>query len=121
MSVSDLKLVANRENATHSTGPRTPEGKERSSLNAVRHGLTGQVVVMPYEDLEAYNKFVADYIKDLHPNTEPEKQLAVDLANTVWKLNRAAAIENGIYAMGHHDNADRNQVDNPEVHAATSV
>ena len=108
--MSDLQLIANRENAQHSTGPRTPEGKKRSSLNATRHGLTGQVVVMPYEDLEAYNAFVERYIQGLTPKNEPEKQLALDMANTVWKLNRASSIESGIYAMGHHDNADRNHV-----------
>ncbi len=37
----------NIANAQHSTGPKTPEGKKKSSLNALRHGLTGQIVVMP--------------------------------------------------------------------------
>ena len=121
MKTSDIQLVANRENAQHSTGPRTPEGKKRSSLNATRHGLTGRVVVMSYEDLQAYNAFVERYIKGLDPRNEPEKQLAFDMANTVWKLNRASSIENGIYAMGHHDNAERNNVDHPEVHAALTA
>ena len=121
MKTSDIQLVANRENARHSTGPRTPEGKKRSSLNATRHGLTGQVVVMTYEDLQAYDAFVARYIKGLDPKNEPEKQLAIDMANTTWKLNRCTSIESGIYAMGHHDNADRNHVDNPQVHAALTA
>ena len=122
MSVSDLKIVANRENAQNSTGPRgTPEGKKRSSLNATRHGLSGQIVVMPYEDLAEYDAFVDRYIQGLIPKTEPEKQLALDMANTVWKLNRGNTIENGIYAMGHHDHADENQVDNSLVHAALTA
>ena len=41
----------NRANSQHSTGPKTAAGKQRSSLNALRHGLTGQIVVMPTEDL----------------------------------------------------------------------
>ena len=45
----------NRANALLSTGPKTEEGKQRSSLNALRHGLTGQTVVMPTEDLLATN------------------------------------------------------------------
>ena len=118
---TDLQLIANRENSQHSTGPRTPEGKKRSSLNATRHGLTGQVIVMPYEDLQAYNAFVERYIQGLTPKNEPEKQLAVDMANTVWKLNRCTSVESGIYAMGHHDNADHNEVDNPEVHTALTA
>ena len=86
MPISDLQLIANRENAQHSTGPRTPEGKKRSSLNALRHGLTGQVVVMPSEDLQAYNAFLDRYIKGLNPKNEPEEQLAFDMANSTCNL-----------------------------------
>ena len=38
-TVSDRKREANRQNAQHSTGPRTPEGKAASSQNAVKHGI----------------------------------------------------------------------------------
>ena len=121
MKISNLQLIANRENAQSSTGPRTPEGKKRSSLNALRHGLTGQVVVMPYEDLDAYNSFVDRYVQGLTPWNEPEQQLAFDMANTTWKLNRSSSIENGIYAIGHHDFAHLSEVDNPEVHTALTA
>ena len=43
----------NRANAQHSTGPKTVAGKQVSSLNALRHGLTSQIVVMPGEALSA--------------------------------------------------------------------
>jgi hypothetical protein len=36
---SELKVLANRQNAKKSTGPRTKTGKSRASRNAVRHGL----------------------------------------------------------------------------------
>ena len=121
MSVSNLQLAANRKNAAQSTGPRTPEGKKRSSLNALRHGLTGQVVVMPNEDLKAYLAFIELYVKDLNPATEPEKQLAQDMANSQWRLNRSASVENGIYAIGHHDFANAIDVDHPEIHAALTA
>ena len=118
MSVSNLQLAANRKNAAQSTGPRTPEGKKRSSLNALRHGLTGQVVVMPNDDLKTYLDFIQRYVKDLSPATEPEKQLAQDMANSQWRLNRSTSVENGIYAIGHHDFANAIDVDHPEIHAA---
>jgi hypothetical protein len=53
--MAEAELKARGENATLSTGPRTPEGKKRSSLNAVRHGLTGQIVVHTREDQKAFN------------------------------------------------------------------
>jgi hypothetical protein len=53
MSTSAAQLAANAANALHSTGPRTPEGKTRSSQNASKHGLTArQVVIAPGEQEE---------------------------------------------------------------------
>jgi hypothetical protein len=39
---SPEKLAANRAHAQRSTGPKTPEGKEKSKFNAVKHGLTSR-------------------------------------------------------------------------------
>jgi hypothetical protein len=41
---SDRKIVANRRNATASTGPRTHHGKARASRNARKHGFTVPIV-----------------------------------------------------------------------------
>jgi hypothetical protein len=37
--ISDRKLAANRLNAQRSTGPRTPEGKQRSQQNSYKAGI----------------------------------------------------------------------------------
>ena len=41
---SERKIAANRQNASHSTGPRTAHGKKRASRNALRHGLTVSIL-----------------------------------------------------------------------------
>jgi hypothetical protein len=54
-----VQIEANRRNAQQSTGPRSEAGKRTSSLNALRHGLTSRMVVLPTEDLAAYQRFSA--------------------------------------------------------------
>jgi hypothetical protein len=53
--MTEAQLNANRENAQHPSGPRTIAGKKRSSLNAFRHGLTGQIVLQTTEDEQAFS------------------------------------------------------------------
>src|SRR5690349_2239737 len=42
----------NRQNAARSTGPRTPEGKDRSRRNATKHGLCIETLALPGEAAE---------------------------------------------------------------------
>ena len=53
MSTSPARLTANVANSQHSTGPRTQEGKARSSQNACKHGLSArEVIIAPGEQEE---------------------------------------------------------------------
>jgi hypothetical protein len=108
-------------NPKKSTGPRTPEGKQTASLNALRHGLTGRVVVMPHEDLNAYYAFCKELIADLAPETPVERQYAQTFCDTQWRLNRARSIEDGMLALGHSENAGNIEAGHPEIHAALTA
>ncbi len=89
----------NIANAQHSTGPKTPEGKKKSSLNALRHGLTGQIVVMPTEDLEAYQSHLKSFADECDPQGAIESNLVQALADASWRLNRAAALEANLLTL----------------------
>jgi hypothetical protein len=89
----------NRANAQHSTGPRTDAGKQKSSLNALRHGLTGQIVVIPGEDLAAYQQHLKSFTDDLQPVGAIESNLVQALADCSWRMNRVAAFENNVQAQ----------------------
>jgi hypothetical protein len=118
---SRAQYQANRNNAKHAHGPTSPGGKHRSSQNALRHGLTGRVVVLPTEDMEAYQKFSKELVDSLHPETPMETQFAQSIADTQWRLNRARTIEDGMLAMGNFEAAGNFTADSPDIHAALTA
>ena len=90
----------NQANAQHSTGPKTEAGKQRSSLNALRHGLTGQTIVLPSDDLEAYQQHIQRFVTEYHPKGATEAQLVQSLADSAWRQNRVCALENNLLTLG---------------------
>src|SRR5579884_774884 len=116
-TVSEAQLAANRENAQHSTGPRTEAGKRRSCLNAYRHGLTGQIVCQTEEDLAAFKKHCADVTAEHKPIGPTETFLANSIAENMWRINRIRAIENGIFAAGFRELVDSIGSGHPEADA----
>src|SRR5271165_1226883 len=87
------RAAINRANAQHSTGPRTEAGKQSSSLNALRHGLTATTAVLPSEDAAAFQRHIQQFLDEYHPFGPTETQLVSELANTAWRLNRVPLLE----------------------------
>jgi hypothetical protein len=113
-----LQMEANRRNAQKSLGPTSDAGKKISSLNALRHGLTSRVVVLPSEDLSAYKKFSDEFLASLAPETFPETQCAQTIIDTQWRLNRVRSLEEGMLAHGHGSPAGQQDYGHPEIHGA---
>jgi hypothetical protein len=90
---TDKQAAANRENAQHSTGPRSLEGKRRVAQNALKHGLTAESVTLPGEDPQAYEAFKAQLHAELDPRSVLEWTLAEQVANKLWRLLRVPRIE----------------------------
>src|SRR6266481_9312782 len=90
------RTARNRANAAHSAGPKTEAGKKRSSLNAYRHGLTGQTIILPAEDLDAYQEVTRTFFNDYKPVGTLEKHLVQFLADTTWRLHRIAGLESNL-------------------------
>jgi hypothetical protein len=87
------RAAVNRANSAHSTGPRTEPGKQRSSQNALRHGLTARTAVLPTEDPEAYQHHIQQFLDEYKPANPTETQLVHELADTAWRLNRIPCLE----------------------------
>ena len=97
------QIEANRRNALKSMGPKTPEGKEASRCNAVRHGLTAETVIGALEDADDYREFEAAIIADYDAQSAVERELVLRLASLLWRLRRATSIETGLFEIqaGH--------------------
>jgi len=72
------------EPAGQSTGPRTPEGKQRSSQNARTHGCTSRTLILPGERQEDYDLLVADWLHDYAPQVATAYELVVQTAQAHW-------------------------------------
>jgi hypothetical protein len=120
-TLNAVQLEANRRNAQQSTGPRSEIGKKTSSLNALRHGLTSRIVVLPTEDLAAYKTFSAEFLADLAPETFSERQCAQTIIDTQWRLNRVRSLEEGMLALGHYGEEGQIDAGHPEIHAALTA
>ncbi len=116
---SDAQILANRRNSQLSTGPTTSDGKAKSSLNAVKTGLTGRTVLLPDEDVELYTKHVADFAARWQPENDRERGLVQSLADTEWRILRIPSLEMAIYAMGRLEFAaaypDQNEAVRPAL------
>jgi len=93
MSRNTNRADINRLNAQQSTGPRTEEGKARSAMNALTHGLSAVDPVLPDEDRAAFENLVQDFIDEYRPQTASETRLARELASISWRLDRIPGLE----------------------------
>jgi len=87
------QILANRQNAAHSTGPKSPEGKLASSRNATRHGLAGVFTVLPHENPEDFNDLAARLRDEFHPETENENFLVDQMIQSRCRLLRIQRLE----------------------------
>jgi hypothetical protein len=119
--MSERQDEANRRNAQLSTGPRTPDGKMRVGLNALKHGLTGKEVVLPNESAEDFDTFRAGLLDALHPHGELEGTLAERIVIDAWRLRRVALLESALYRRGHKESIIANQEREVRRHEFTEM
>jgi hypothetical protein len=111
---SPAQILANRDNAQHSTGPNTEAGKQTSSRNATRHGLTGAQIIIPGEDPAAYEELRQGLHDSFKPANDPERLLVEQIAAGSWRLQRAHRIEAAVLTKLAEDS------DNPEAAIASA-
>src|SRR6266851_10397333 len=69
---SDLKSATSRANGAKSKGPKTAEGRQKSSQNALTHGFTAvSTILIDCEDPDEHLDLLADYNETYQPVTRP--------------------------------------------------
>ncbi len=81
------------KNARRLGGPKTPEGKSRSAMNALRHGLSANNLLLPGEDAQEYETHLDGYFAAFAPATLPEAQVVAQLGDLTWKVERLTKLE----------------------------
>jgi len=75
--------------------PRDPR-----ALNAYRHGLTGQVLIIPPAEKVAYEQHCQGIHDSFKPQGAMETGLVQSISDDRWRLQRAVAMEGNIIAIG---------------------
>ena len=96
MLISAKQHEANRQNAQHSTGPKTPEGKEAVRDNALTYGLRTRHMILPNENLHHYLALFDAFEAEYRPCTRTEWCYLETIITSQWLLVRLAASERQI-------------------------
>jgi hypothetical protein len=123
---SARKIAANQANAQHSTGPRSPGGKAKSSQNPIKYGFYSQAVLMEGEDPQAYDDLREHLWSDLNPQNALEEICVRNIIDAHWRLQRLAFVESTVITRrsvsfsGHHCGPGFGFINDDQSHATLS-
>jgi hypothetical protein len=106
-----LNPITRAENARRNGGlsksRATPEGKLRSSQNAVSHGLTAsKTVVLQNENPDAWNRVLASHMDRYRPADDIEQHLVDDIAFCLWRLLRFRGVDTALWDLQMEDQSE---------------
>src|SRR5260370_4258269 len=101
--LSDRKIEANRQNAQHSTGPNTTEGRNAVRLNGLKPGLCAETIVVPGEDPAKFEAMLEAYRAEYQPAPPSAELLVRKVAMADWRLLRLHRIEASFHTIRHKE------------------
>ncbi|MFN7935170.1 MAG: hypothetical protein U0R19_17700 [Bryobacteraceae bacterium] len=94
---TDAQKDSSRRNGAASSGPKSREGRARSSQNATKHGLYSPRTVLANESQEAFDRLHQAYLYEWNPQGQSELDLVQDLTVYRWKLMRVRNLEDAAH------------------------
>ena len=92
MTSKQRKKLASR-NGAMAAGTKSPEGIQKSAMNAVKHGLTGKAIVLSNESQPKFDELHLSYIQEFQPQTCAERDLIDDMVAARWRLKRIRILQ----------------------------
>ena len=86
--MTEKQRNASRENGAKSNGPKTDEGKARSSRNSLKHGATAKRVLLNTEDVDIFIDLVEGYYDYFQPVAQPECDMVEEMVLSKWRQRR---------------------------------
>jgi hypothetical protein len=118
--VSNLKSDTARANGAKSRGPTTPEGKEKSSRNSLKHGLTAGNgnILLDCEDPAEFDEVLNKLLGIHAPATPAEKDIVDEMFAARWRIRRMWTVETNLLNL--EIVTQQSKTDNPEpgIHLA---
>ncbi len=90
---TDKQREAARLNGAKSRGPVTPEGKAKSRMNALHHGLASSIIVLPGESQQHFRDMMDDFVNRYQPVDVCEYALIEEMVVAQWLIRRGFAAE----------------------------
>src|SRR6202049_5093403 len=118
--VSNLKSETARANGAKSRGPTTAEGKEKSSRNAVKHGLTVGTgnILLDSEDPDEFEEIFNKLLGIHEPVTPAEKDLVEEMVAARWRIRRMWTIETNQFNVEVLTQQSKTDSPDPGIHLA---
>ena len=91
---TEAQITANRRNSQKSTGPKTAEGKDAVSQNALKHGLFAHEAVIQGEIQADFELHREALLAEWRPVGPTESMLAERIVSLSWRVLRAERMQN---------------------------
>jgi hypothetical protein len=96
---SNAQTIANQQNSKKSSGPKTQAGKDRSRMNALKHGFASRCALVIEQEVPFFKELFEKFLAEYDPKTETERFLVHSLAEISFSASRIRTHENNIMLM----------------------
>ena len=101
---TEKQIIANRQNALKSTGPKTAHGKAIAAINALKHGIYAKKkqCLLPDESISRFNKFRKSLLRSFEPKDTVQQIYIEQIIVTLWRMQRIMRLETETLAADLH-------------------